>query len=58
MNFDSSISSGFGGSQLSTGQQSSHLEDKMGHEMYSDCVNLDRENRLYLEMFQTETSKT
>lgn len=58
-NFDSSILNGFGEASLILGNKANTWKtEQSGREMSSDWVNLDRENRLYLEIFQRETCKT
>lgn len=58
-NFDSSTLNGFGEASLILGNKANTWKtEQLGHEMSSDWVNLNRENRLYLEIFQREISKT
>jgi len=58
-NIDSSILNGFAEAILILGNKANTWKtEQLGHEMSSDWVNLNRQNRLYLEMFQRETSKT
>lgn len=58
-NFDSSTLNVFGEASLILGNKANTWKtEQLGHEMSSDWVNLNRENRLYLEIFQREISKT
>lgn len=58
-NFDSSILNGFGEASLILGNKvNTWKTEQLGWEMTSNWVNLDKENRLYLDIFQRETSKT
>lgn len=58
-NFDSSILNAFGEASLILGNKvNTWKTEQLGWEMTSNWVNLDKENRLYLDIFQRETSKT
>lgn len=58
-NFDSSILNGLGEASLILGNKvNTWKTEQLGWEMTSNWVNLDKENRLYLDIFQRETSKT
>lgn len=58
-NYDSSILNGFREASLVLGNKANTWKtEHVGHEMGGDWVNLNRENRLPLQLFQTETSKS
>lgn len=58
-NFDSSILNGFREVSLVLGNKARTWKtEHVGHEMSSDWVNPNKENRLSLQLFQRETSKS